>query len=155
MVPCNQIKMLGYADDTSFTIADETSIIESFKILKQFELATGFILNDNKTKIFIIGQWADRIHWPVGNIHISGDSICILGITFMNDFNTAVSATWSSVIQKITKQVSLFQARKVNLFQRSIIVYTLVQSKVWYISQTYPLSEKVAKSITKIAFPYI
>ena len=73
----------------------------------------------------------------------------------MNDFNTAVSATWSSVIQKITKQVSLFQARKVNLFQRSIIVYTLVQSKVWYISQTYPLSEKVAKSINKIVFPYI
>ena len=47
--------MLGYADDTSFIIADETSIIESFKILKQFELATGLILNNNKTKIFGIG----------------------------------------------------------------------------------------------------
>ena len=48
MVPCNTRKILGYADDTSFTIADETSIIESFKILKNVELATGFVLNNKK-----------------------------------------------------------------------------------------------------------
>ena len=48
----------------------------------------------------------------------------------MNDFDKAVSTSWSKVIQKINTQVAMFKGRNVNLFQRAIIVNILVLSKV-------------------------
>ena len=73
----------------------------------------------------------------------------------MNDFDKAVSTSWSKVIQKINTQVAMFKGRNVNLFQHAIIVNILVLSKVWYISHTYPFSEKYAQLINKIIIPYI
>ena len=48
--------MLGFADDTSFIVADEASISECFLILKRFEAASSIKSNKDKTKIFGIGS---------------------------------------------------------------------------------------------------
>ena len=48
ILPCIARKILGYADDTSFLVFDESSIIECFKILKNFELPSSIKLNKIK-----------------------------------------------------------------------------------------------------------
>ena len=154
-LPCGTRKLLGFADDTSVIVSTENSITSCFEIINSFELATGLSLNKRKTKLFGVGQWRDESEWPMSNINVLKEEICILGIVFMNDFDRAVSASWSRVVQKINKQVLIFNARNVSIFQRAIIVNILVLSKVWYISHTYPLSKKQAQAINKIIFCYI
>lgn len=154
-LPCKTRKLLGFADDTSVIVSTENSILACFDIIKLFEAASGLTLNNKKTKLFGIGQWRERLIWPINNINILKDEICILGITFMNDFDKAVSTSWSKVIQKIDNHVAMFKARNVNLFQRAIIINILVLSKVWYVIHTYPLSKKYAQLINKIIIPYI
>lgn len=154
-LPCKTRKLLGFADDTSVIVSTENSILACFDIIKSFEAGSGLTLNNKKTKLFGIGQWRERLIWPINNINILKDEICILGITFMNDFDKAVLTSWSKVIQKIDNHVAMFKARNVNLFQRAIIINILVLSKVWYVSHTYPLSKKYAQLINNIIIPYI
>ena len=85
--------MLGYADDTRFLVSDHNSIVEWIHVLKEFELATGVRLNKNKTKLFGIGQWKGKTDWPINNVYIAKGFINILGISFMNDFDMAITMT--------------------------------------------------------------
>ena len=55
----NSLKILGYADDTNLLF------IEAMKVIKMFETATGAILNENKTKIFGVGSWNNKVEWPI------------------------------------------------------------------------------------------
>ena len=41
------------------------------------------------------------------------------------------------------------------LYQRAIIINSLVLSKVWYSSHTYPLSKKYSNQILKEIFEYL
>ena len=57
----NQLKLVGYADDTNIIVRDHNSLLEIDKIISSFEVATGSRLNrNNKTKIFGVGLWKDR-----------------------------------------------------------------------------------------------
>merc|ERR1712240_411456 len=54
------IKILGYADDTTLLISDERSLVEILNLINKFEKAMGSKLNSNKTKIYGIGNWKQR-----------------------------------------------------------------------------------------------
>ena len=101
MLPCNPRKSLGYADDSSFLVSDDISIIECFSILRRFELASGIKLNKLKTKLLGFGSWKHRRMWPVDGITILYDCITILGIQYSNNYDNAVSLSWTRTIQSI------------------------------------------------------
>ena len=138
-LPCTPKTILGFSDDTSFIVSDDASINECFVILKRFELASGILLNKNKTKIMGIGAWKSRHQWPVAGIQIAMEHICILGIHYSNNYDQAVNISWSNIIEAIKIKINMLSIRKFNIFQKAIIVNCLVLSKVWYVSHTYPL----------------
>ena len=122
MSPCTPRKLLGYADDTSFIVSDETSIIECFEILNKFELASGIKLNKNKTKLFGIGSWKNRQQWPVQDIRVLNGNIKILGIYYDNDYDHAVFISWTKIIKAIKTKIDLLMNRKFNIYQKAKIV---------------------------------
>ena len=61
----NSLKVLGFADDTNFLLRDNNSILESMKTIEKFEKATGAKLNKDKTKIYGLGAWKERVEWPL------------------------------------------------------------------------------------------
>ena len=126
-----------------------------FFILRRFENASGVRLNKQKTKLLGFGAWKDRQLWPVDGITILHESITILGIQYSNNYNKAVSLSWTKIVENIKTKVNLLTIRKFNIYQRAIIINSLVLSKVWYTSHTYPLSCDQAKCMEKIIFPYI
>ena len=71
--------MLGYADDSTFFVRSDISIIYIFTILKHFELASSIKLNIKKTKIIGFGNWHGRRDWPYDNLKVETSEILILG----------------------------------------------------------------------------
>ena len=153
--PNCDIKIQGYADDTNIFVANDQSIIEALNLVKKFEKATGASLNINKTKVFGIGQWKGRTSWPISNVQVQTDHMSVLGIKFFNNFDKATDMCWTEVINRISNKIRSMHNRKLTLFQRSIVVNTLLTSQIWYHAQTYPMSLKWAKSINSILFRFI
>ena len=117
ILPCNTRKALGYADDTSFIISDDRSIVECFTILGRFENASGIKLNKQKTKLLGFGAWKDRQLWPVDGITILHGSITILGIQYNNNYNNAILLSWTKIVETIKSKVNLLTIRKFNIYQ--------------------------------------
>ena len=84
-IPSQPIKMLGYADDSTFSVKSDIGIIYIFTILHHFELASSIKLNRKKTKIIVFGGWHGRTDWPYNDIKVETSEIQILGITFTSD----------------------------------------------------------------------
>ena len=154
-LPCTYRKLLGFADDTSFIVADDLSIIECFQILKKFELASSIKLNKKKTKLFGIGSWKNRQFWPIQGMRVESESMCILGIHYSNDYDQALSISWSKIIDAVRLKVNMLTSRTLNIYQKAIIINCIVLSKVWYTCHTYPLPYDYAKKIDQIIFPFI
>ena len=110
--PNSHIKLQGYADDTNFILSDDQSIKEVFRIVNMFESATSASLNLNKTKIFGIGLWKDRVSWPITNVNIQVGSMSLLGIKYTNNFVESAGLCWSDVNIRISKKVQTLYKRK-------------------------------------------
>ena len=65
-----EIKILGYADDSTLLITDDRGLIEAFNMIRKFEKAMGSKLNRSKTKLFSTGNWKDRVQWPINEFQI-------------------------------------------------------------------------------------
>ena len=83
----DNLKLVGYADDTNIIVRDIDSLTEINKIITDFELATSSKLNrNNKTKIYGLGQWRNRQQWPMDWLKTEKDFLFTLGIYHGNDY---------------------------------------------------------------------
>ena len=86
-----EIKILGYADDSTLIIRDDRSLKEAFYLIEKFEKAMGSKLNRAKTKIFGTGSWKDRIQWPINQFQTENEYFYALGIYHSNDYDSGVN----------------------------------------------------------------
>ena len=94
----NTLKISGYADDTNLFTMDHESIVNIFNILRKFELATGAILNKNKTKIYGLGLWNNKIDWPIPWLASNTNSFESLCVIFDNDYELVVNKNWDNIL---------------------------------------------------------
>ena len=130
-------------------VKTELSITYIFYILEYFEEASSIRMNVRKTRIFGFGEWRGRENWPYPHIKVEVSSINILGITYAHEINTAIDLAWSDVLLKIKRKIGSLSSRCFTIFQRALIINTIILSKVWYIAHTYPLPSKHSKLINK------
>ena len=140
-------KCAGYADDTTFFVKDLKSIQEIFLITNKFENATNSKLNVNKTKIYGFGAWHKRTNWPIVGLKVETEHFLTLGIIFSCHYNVALEATWQQIINKIKRRIPLIIDRNLSLYQKVILVNSLLASKIWYVSHVYPLPLTFCKLI--------
>ena len=147
--------MLGYADDSTFSVKTDISIIYIFTILHHFELASSIKLNRKKTKIIGFGDWHGRTDWPYNDIKVETSEIQILGITFTSDIKCAIEKSWSHILDKIKQKIRILSQRYFTIFQRAIVINMIILAKVWYTSHTYPLPRKYSKLINTEIFKFL
>ncbi|CAL4115984.1 unnamed protein product, partial [Meganyctiphanes norvegica] len=114
--PCKEIKLLGFADDSSFFVKSDISIVYIFTILKHFELASSIKLNINKTKIIGFGNWQGRTQWPYADIKVEISDISILGITYAHSLDHAVDISWSNIVEKMRQRIRILSQRSFTIF---------------------------------------
>ena len=154
-LPQKQIKHTGYADDTSIFVKNDEGFVESFKIIENFGKATNSRLNIHKTKIYGFGLWGDRINWPIAEVKIEVGYFRTLGIAFSCDYDSALDKTWLQIYNKLKNIIPLIKGNFYTIYQKSIIVNSLILSKVWYTAHVYPLTEEYAQKINTEIFGFI
>ena len=151
----NTLKISGYADDTNLFTMDQESILNIFSIIRKFESATGAILNKNKTKIYGLGLWKNKVEWPIPWLTTSLNSFKSLGVIFDNDYEIAVTKNWDKIFDSVDIKIKIMQNVKLTIYQKAVMINCIIYSKLWYISHIYPLPLKHANKINKLAFHYL
>ena len=154
-IPCRTIHMLGFADDTSFFVNSSLSLRTVFSILNDFGLASGIKINTSKTSIMGFGEWRDRSEWPIVDLKTERSEITILGITYCREINLAIELSWQKILSNIKVTIRLLSGRCLSLYQRAVLINSLILSKVWYVAHTYPLPKKYSNLIIKEIFEYL
>ena len=93
--------------------------------------------------------------WPIKGLKTEFEVFSALGIIFSTNYEKALNRTWENLYVKIKKQLGIMKGRYLNLYQKAIIINSLIASKLWYTSHVYPLPERISVLINTEIFCYI
>ena len=118
--------------------------------------ATGCSLNINKTEGLLIQT--NRVFYNNNKFLIKWkitDFVKILGIHFNNDIEMTNRYNIIKCIQKMENNVKLQNQRHLSLKGKTIIINTILLSKLWYICSVFPLPKNLIPEINKIIFKFL
>ena len=78
-----------------------------------------------------------------------------LGVFFSTDYDTALTKSWDEITKNVKTSLGIITGRNANIYQRAILVNSLIASKIWYTSHVYPLPFEHEKDINLHIFRYI
>ena len=154
-LPSNERKKLGYADGTSIIVKNDEGFINAFKLIDKFQKASNSRLNLKKTKVYGFGDWENRVNWPIKDLKIEMEYFTTLGITFSCKYDISINKTWQMIVTKIKNRIPMIRDRYFTVYQKSVIVNSLLSSKIWYAAHVYPLPLEFSKKINHELFGYV
>ena len=78
-----------------------------------------------------------------------------MSITFSANYDNALNITWNKVCNKVKNGLAAIMNRGMNIYQKAIIVNSMISSKIWYTSHIYPITMEFTKEINISVFKYI
>ena len=154
-MPIQKTKEISYADDATICIKDDVGFLETFKLLSMFESASNSKINIRKTRIYGFGDWNWRTQWPIKGLKTEFDYFNALGVIFSTDYDKALHSNWKKIYEKIKTRLIMLMGRYLSIYQKVVIVNSMIASKLWYVSHVYPLPLEYSKLINKEIFKYI
>jgi len=130
-----------HADDTTLTLADKESVVQSFKLFDIYGKASGAKVNVEKSEVLIINDSVNSLSHLNLPFDVKSDFLEILGVALGIDKNKCEHINWKKKIEKIDCIMHLWQQRCLSLRGRSIVIQTLLSSRIWYILNVQPLPE--------------
>ena len=129
-------KLTSYADDSSFFLKNETSVVELLKTFDIFSKYSGLQLNKSKCEIAGIGSKRGVFAALCGlkNIDLTVDAIKILGIYFSYNKVIAKEKNYNSVVKKLTACLALWKWRNLSLAGKVTIFKSLGFSKFGFVA---------------------
>ena len=150
------LKLSQYADDTSFISTNFSDIPFIFEQFSKYKTATGCSININKTEGLLIQT--NRVFHNNNKFPIKWNTIGfvkILGIHFNNDLEMTKRYNITKCIQKMENNVKLQNQRHLSLKRKTIIINTILLSKLWYVCSVFPLPKDLLSEINKIIFKFL
>lgn len=143
--PLIKQKSQGYADDTLLLVNNNDELNEFLNEIKTYCNITGAKVNDNKSKMLIIGKW---VNIP-NNVIITNaeNGLKYLGakISFPIDKNC-----WEKIKNNIVITLRRWKYCPLSLFGKKIIVETLALSKLWYLASIFFIPHEILKIIESL-----
>lgn len=152
-------KISAYADDTAAHISNQTDLEILLENIKDFELATGLKVNMSKTKIVPLGSWRNKLN--SGNkdkIPIQVPFECLAQTKYLGAPVGPVrdlDKWWDKVVDNVKNHIKYWTQKGSSVIDRSLIVKTMLLSKVWYLASVIPMKTNIANEIEKVCFAYL
>ncbi len=147
-----EIKLSQYADDMNvFTTGDE-SLTELQDTLNNYEIATGAVINPDKSHGLWLGKNKNRKDKPLG-YKWSDMDIKILGLHFGSA--ATIEVNFNTLLTKFSQTLHSWQRRNLSLKGRVIVVNQLALSKLVYAAHIFPCSRFDKKLIENVTNDFI
>ena len=147
----------AYADDTTFFLSDEDSVIEVINAFHNFSLVSG--LKPNKAKCEIAGTGALKgvslALCGMDCIHLTKKTIKVLGIHFSYNKKLETEENFIRHVWKIEKVLKLWRMRNLTLEGKITIFKTSAISKIIYLSLVTNVPTQIIKELNKIQKEFI
>lgn len=144
------ILLIAYADDINVIIKSRKDFNAVIKLMKLFSKDARISLNYQKSTIL----YFNGFRLDSGDIKEVQDSK-ILGVVFKNNWEDTVTKNYTVLLNNIKFMIFQMKFRKLNMIQKIWVLNTFVLSKLWYIGQILPASNKFVAEITKIIGKYL
>ena len=97
----------------------------------------------------LTGPLSSLLLWPIKDLKVELEYFKALGIFFSINYNKALDETWKDINRKLEKRIKMIKNWEFTLYQKAILINSLIASKIWYAAHTYPLPESFVGSIVK------
>lgn len=143
-------KICQYADDSTLTLKDDTSVLRCFDVLARYEAATGGKLNLEKTEGIYVGSQAGRQHGPVP-ITWKTDNIEVLGTKMGNDSRQ----DWTKRLEKTETTLQKWQKRDTTITGRALLVRTYALASLIYLATVFTVPNNIITRLNTVVFAFL
>ena len=150
------LKLSQYADDTSFISSNFEDIPLLFDKFSEYEKATRCILNAHKTNGLLIQT--NTVAKICQKCHIkwcTDEFVRILGVHFNNDYEHTKYFNIQACIRQMEECTKTQSKRNLSLKGKTIVINTLILSKLWFMANAFPIPKDLILEINKIIFGYL
>ena len=145
------VKLTLYADDLEAIVTTVQSITELFRLAQRFMLASGSLVNKNKSFGIWIGRWKD--HPPDYPELIFKPLAKIYGIIIGT--GNYITPNLDNAISKTKKKMLAFQGRFITMRGKAVIIKTLFINIFVYIATVLPIPNSYCKKIQSMFFQFL
>ena len=75
-----------------------------------------------------LGEWKERVNWPINGLKIEVDHFTTLGITFSCDYDLALNYSWRKICDNIKTKICIMSSRYLTIYQRAIVIYSIIST---------------------------
>ena len=126
------MKVVAYADDTTFTPTKENDILQILHHFEIFEKACGAKNNLQKLGIMGLGQWRGKTNFPQG-LQVKNE-LKITGILCSNNPHTYNTKQYNDILQHTDNTIKMYKHISKTIFGRSVMINTFNLPKLLYIT---------------------
>ena len=150
------LKLSQYADDTSFISSNFKYIPLLLDKFSKYEKASGCSLNAHKTKgLLIQTNTVAKICQKYPLTWSTDEFVRILGAHFNNDHENTKYFNIHPCIRQMEECAKTQSQRNISLKGKTIVMNTLILSKLWFITNVFPIPKDLIPEINKIIFVYL
>ena len=79
----------------------------------------------------------------------------MLGISFSEDLKETITVNWQKSLTKMKNHMQKISSRQLSLYGKAILINTLILAKTTFLSNVFPIPEKIINKIHKNIFGYL
>ena len=159
-----KLKILGfefllsaYADDTTFFMADISSVAIILSTFNDFACFSGMKINQGKCELAGIGVKKNEITalCDLKNVSLLHDTVRVLGVHFSYNQNLYIDRNFLCCINKLRDVIRAWGMRILSLAGKVVVFKTMALSKVIYIGCMSNIPNSIIKLLEKIHKDFI
>ena len=150
-----ELKILQYADDTTFFVKDCESLETILNELENFGRVAGPKINKEKTALLWIGSIEKR--WKLQNTDLiwTDGPVKYLGFSISMDEQVACNVDWDDKMEKMQRLLDNWRKRNLTLFGRVMIIKSLALSQVVHLLMFNQVPPSIITRLNKMFFRFL
>lgn len=128
-----------HADDTTVTVNNLNAVYETFSSLNLYCSGSGSKVNLEKSEVLLLGSAKEKYHQLNIPVQVKRDAVEVLGIFLGPDKKVCQSLNWTRKVSNIKSLLGLWSCRKLTLQGRSVVLNSLIVSRLWYLVYVQPV----------------
>ena len=147
----------AYADDTTFFIADISSVTIILSTFNDFACFSGMKINKGKCELAGIGVKKNETTalCDLKNVSLLHDTVRVLGVHFSYNHNLYIDRNFLCCIKKLQDVLRAWGMRFLTLGGKVVVFKTMALSKIIYIGCMSNIPNNIIKLLEKIHKEYI